>query len=189
MSAVTARRFTLVGLATVSLLFFAGMLLGGRDGSGLHCVAVIGPAGSAVMGVLATGCAAAAARAVHGGQRRAWIALVIGLGSWTAGAGVWRYVALGGVAPVSNSSVAELGYVVVPLCALADGVLLPSRDDSRFGIALLLDGVIVAASLFLAVGSLVLGRADTLSFPRILLAVVDFTDRSGVNMAMSWSDT
>jgi len=172
MSAVTARRFTLVVLATVSLLFFAGMLLGGREGSGLLGVAVIGPAGSAVMGVLATGCAAAAARAVHGGQRRAWIALVIGLGGWTAGAGVWCYVALGGVAPISNSSVAELGYVVLPLCALAAGVLLPSRDDSRFGIALLLDGVIVAASLFLAVGSLVLGRADTLSFPRILLAVI-----------------
>src|ERR1700733_2988593 len=164
MSAVTARRFTLGGLATVSLLFFAGMLLGGREGSGLRGVGVIGPAGSAVMGALATGCAAAAARAVHGGQRRAWIALAIGLGGWTAGAGVWCYVAIGGTAPISDSSVAELGYVVLPLCALAAGVLVPRRGDSRFGMGLLLDGIIVAASLFLAVGSLVLGGADTVGF-------------------------
>jgi hypothetical protein len=50
--------------------------------------------------------------------------------------------------------------------------LVPSRDDSRFGIGLLLDGVIVAASVVLALGSLVLGRAATVSSPRIMLAAV-----------------
>lgn len=96
----------------------------------------------------------------------------IGLGGWTAGAGVWCYIALGGIAPISASSAAELGYVVLPLCASAAALLVPTRDDSRFGIGLLIDGVIVAASLLLALGSLVLGRADTVSFPRIMLAVI-----------------
>jgi diguanylate cyclase (GGDEF)-like protein len=172
MSAMTQRRFALFVLATLTLLFFAGMLLSGIGHFGRVGAAVIGPAGSLVMGVFATSCAASAAWAAHGGQRRGWIALSIGLGGSTAGTAVWCDVALGGTAPISDSSVAELGYVVLPLSALAAGVLVPSRDDSRFGLGLLLDGMIVAASLFLGLGSLVLGRADTVSFPRIMLAVV-----------------
>ena len=125
-----------------------------------------------VMGAFATSCAANAAWGAHGGQRRAWVALAVGLGAPTAGAVLWTHVALGGIAPISNSSVAELGYVVLPLSALTAAVLVPSRDDSRFGIGLLLDGVIVAASVVLAVGSLVLGRADTVRSPRIMLAAV-----------------
>jgi diguanylate cyclase (GGDEF)-like protein len=124
------------------------------------------------MGAFATSCAAYAAWTVHGGQRRAWIALAIGLGVSTAGAAVWCDVALGGTVPISNSSVAELGYVVLPLSGLAAGVLVPNRDDSKFGIGLLLDGVIVASSLLLALGGLVLGRDDTVSFSRIMLAAV-----------------
>jgi len=46
------------------------------------------------MGVFATSCAASAAWAAHGGQRRAWIALVIGLGVSTAGTAVWCDIAL-----------------------------------------------------------------------------------------------
>jgi diguanylate cyclase len=147
------------------------MLLSGLGGAGPTGVAVIGPVGSMVMSLFATSCAAGAARAAHDGQRRAWIAMAIGLGGWTVGAGVWCDIALGGVAPISNSSVAYLGYVVLPLCAFAAAVLIPSRDDPRFGIGLLVDGVIVAASLLLALGSVVLGRADTVHFPRIMLAV------------------
>jgi diguanylate cyclase len=172
MSSTMPRRIALVVVATVGLLFFAGMLLSGHGGVGPTDVPIIGPVGSVVMGVFATSCAANAAWAAHGGQRRAWIALAIGLGASATGAVVWCDVALGGIAPISNSSVAELGYVVLPLSALAAGVLVPSRDDSRFGIGLLLDGVIVAASLCLALGSLVLGRADTVSFPRIMMVAV-----------------
>jgi diguanylate cyclase len=184
MSSITPRRIALVVAATVGLLFFAGMLLSGHGGVGATDVAVIGPVGSVVMGVFATSCAANAAWAAHGGQRRAWIALAIGLGTSTAGAAVWCDIALGGIAPISNSSVAELGYVVLPLSALAAGVLVPSLDDSRFGVGLLLDGVIVAASLFLALGSLVIGRVGTVSFPRIMLAAVTASYLGIVMMAL-----
>ena len=78
-----------------------------------------------------------------------WIALATGLGGWTAGNGLWCYVALRGTAPISASSAAEIGYVVLPLCALGAAVLVPNRDDDLFGVGLLLDGVLVAASLFL----------------------------------------
>jgi diguanylate cyclase (GGDEF)-like protein len=99
--------------------------------------------------------------------------LAIGLGGWTAGEAVWCYVSLGGVAPISNLSVANFGYVVFPLCALATAVAIPSRDDSRFGIGLLLDGILVAASLLIVLAILTLGHAGqpahTVSVPRMLL--------------------
>jgi hypothetical protein len=78
MSAVTPGRFALAVSATVGLLFFAGMLLSGRGGAGPTGVSVIGPVGSVAMALFATGCAASAAWAAHGGQRRAWIARLSG---------------------------------------------------------------------------------------------------------------
>ncbi len=172
MSAVTPRRFPLAVLATVGLLVFAGMLLIGLGGAGPTGVSVIGPAGSVVMALFATGCAVNAARAGRAGQRRAWLAMAIGLGGWTAGTGVWCYVALGGTAPISTSSAADIGYLVLPLCASAAALLVPARDDSRFGIGLLIDGFIVAASLFVVLGSLVMGRMDMVGFPGMMLAII-----------------
>jgi diguanylate cyclase len=161
MSAITPRRIALVVLATAGLLFLAAMLLGGTHDSS------VGPAGSVIMAAFATGCAVNAAWAARSGQRLAWIALATGLGGWLAGNGLWCYVALRGTAPISASSAAEIGYVVLPLCALGATVLVPNRNDDLFGLGLLLDGVLVAASLFLVVGA-----ADRASIPRILLAVI-----------------
>jgi diguanylate cyclase (GGDEF)-like protein len=169
---MTPRRIMLVALATAGLLVFAVMLLAGRGHSGSAGVAAIGPAGIVIMGVFATACAVNAAWAAHGRQRLAWIALATGVGGWTAGNALWCYVALGDTAPISMSSAAELGYVVLPLCALGATVLVPNRNDDLFGVGLVLDGVLVAASLFLALGSLVLGAADRVSIPRVLLAVI-----------------
>jgi diguanylate cyclase (GGDEF)-like protein len=161
MSAIAPRRTALVVLATAGLLFLAVMLFGGAHDS------VVGPAGAVIMGAFATGCAVNAAWAARSGQRLAWIALATGLGGWAAGNGLWCYVALRGTAPISASSAAEIGYVVFPLCALGATVLVPNRDDDLFGVGLLLDGILVAASLFLVVGA-----ADRASIPRILLAVI-----------------
>jgi diguanylate cyclase len=174
-SALTPRRFALIALATFGLLVFAAMLSGGGS-SGPTGVAVIGPVGSFAMSAFATSCAAGAAWAARGGQRLAWTVLAIGLGGWTAGDAVWCYVVLGGIAPVSNTSAADLGYVVLPLCALVAGLVVPSRDGSRFGFALLLDGLLVAASLALVLGVLAIGHlapaAHAVSFPRLVLVTI-----------------
>ncbi|MGA9488900.1 MAG: bifunctional diguanylate cyclase/phosphodiesterase [Mycobacterium sp.] len=169
---MTTRRSALVGLATAGLFILGGTLLGGSDDTGPLRVAVLGPAGAVAMGLFATGCAAAAARAAQSGQRLAWTAMAIGLGGWTAGDAIWLSVAAGGGAPISGASVSEIGYVVLPLCALAAALLVPTREGPRFGVGLLLDGILVAASLSLVVGALVLSAAATVSFPRILLAVI-----------------
>jgi len=160
MSAIGPRRTALVVLTTAGLLFLAVMLFGGAHDS------VVGPAGAVIMGAFATGCAFNAAWAARSGQRLAWIALATGLGGWAAGNGLWCYVALRGSTPISASSAAEIGYVVLPLCALGATVLVPNRNDDLFGVGLLLDGILVAASLFLVVGA-----ADRASIPRILLTV------------------
>jgi diguanylate cyclase len=161
----TPRRFALVGLATAGLLVFAVMLLRGNGDSG--------PAGSLAVSAFATSCAASAAWAARGGQRLAWTVMTIGLAGWTAADAVWWYVDLGGVTPISDRSVADLGYVVLPLFALFAALVVPSRDDSGFGIGLLLDGINVAASMLMVLAIVTLGHAErTLSLPRMLLVSV-----------------
>jgi diguanylate cyclase len=163
---MTPRRIALVVLATAGLLWLAALLFGGTHDS------AVGPAGSVAMGIFATGCAVAAAMAAQSRQRLAWLAVAIGLAGWTAGNALWCYVAMGGAVPISNSSSAESGYVVLPIFALAAAVLVPSRDGSMFGIGLLLDGILVAAALLEGVGTLALRAAAKVSFPGILLAVI-----------------
>ncbi|WP_197083384.1 putative bifunctional diguanylate cyclase/phosphodiesterase [Mycobacterium nebraskense] len=98
-----------------------------------------------------------------------------GLVGWTAGEAVWSYVAVGGILPATDLSAANLGYLILPLCALAAALAIPSRDDSRFGIGLLLDGILVSASLLVVLVILPpLGRTahlpQTVNVPRIVLA-------------------
>jgi diguanylate cyclase (GGDEF)-like protein len=169
---MTPRRIALVALASAGLLLLAVMLLAARHRPGSVGVAAVGSVGALIMGIFATGCAVNAAWAARSGQRFAWVALATGLGGWTAGSALWCYVSLRGTVPFSASSAAELGYLVLPLCALGATVLVPNRDDYRFGLGLLFDGILVAASLFLALGILVLGAEDRVSIPRVVMAVV-----------------
>jgi diguanylate cyclase len=171
MSSLTPRRFSVAALATVGLLVFAVMLLRGSGGGGPVRDAVIAPVGSVVVSAFATSCAAGAVWAARGAQRLAWTVLAIGLAGWAVGDAVWCYVDLGSNTPTSNPWVADLGYVVLPLCALVAGLIVPSRDDSRFGIGLLLDGILVGASLLMVLAVVALSRLGrTVSFPRMCLA-------------------
>jgi diguanylate cyclase (GGDEF)-like protein len=168
---LTRTRLVVVVLATIGLLVFAAMLFSARGASGC---AVIAPTGTVIGGVFATMCSAAAARGSRGRQRLAWTVMSIGLVGWTAGEAVWCYVAARGFPPVADLSAANLGYLILPLWALATAVAIPSRDDARFGIGLLLDAILVAASLLVILVIPALGRAghlsQTISGPRILLA-------------------
>jgi diguanylate cyclase (GGDEF)-like protein len=170
MSAMTAPRIASVGLATAGLLIFAVMLLAQSGHPG--AVAAIGPMGTASMAVFATVCAVRAASTTYGRQRLSWMALATGFGGWAAGNAIGCYAALADHVQISPLSAAELGYTALPLCALGATALVPSRHDHLFGVGLVLDGILVAASLFLALGSVVLGATDRVSIPRILLAVI-----------------
>ncbi len=171
MFALTRRRSAVAVLATVGLLAF-GVLLFTSSGASDHQVAV--PVGLWVLSMFANGCAVHAARVARGRQRLAWMVLSIGLAAWTAGQFVWWYVSLGGIPPMPDISAANLGYIVLPLCAFATAVTIPSRDDARFGIGLLLDGLLVAASLLIVLAILVLGHfrrpAQIVTLPQLMLA-------------------
>lgn len=172
MFSLTRRRSAVVVLATVGLVVYAALLFT-RSGAPDH--ASIAPVGLWIISMFANGCAVYAARSARRRQRLAWTVLSIGLAGWTAGQAVWWYVNLGGIPPMTGVSAANIGYVVLPICALATAVTIPSRDDSRFGIGLLLDGILVAASLLIVLAIVVLGHvrrpAQIVSLPQITLAV------------------
>ena len=98
----------------------------------------------------------------------------IALVGWTAGEALWCYVALNGVLSAADLSAANIGYLILPVCAILAAFAIPSGDDSRFGIGLVLDGILITASLLVVFVLLPLGHparpSEMLSVPRILLA-------------------
>ncbi|BBY19857.1 hypothetical protein MSTO_00620 [Mycobacterium stomatepiae] len=172
MFSLTRRRTRLALLATVGLLVF-GVLLFTRSSPSDH--ALTGPVGLWILSVFSNGCAVVAARMAQGRQRLAWTVLSIGLAAWTAGQSVWWYFTVGGIPAMAGISPANLGFVVLPICALATAVTLPSRDDARFGMGLLLDGILVATSLLTVLAILVLGHfrspSAIIALPQMMLAI------------------
>ncbi len=144
------------GLGAVLVLVFAAWLQG-QWGSGFT-TRVVDDLGLLGFGVFASVCCFRAARRSRGRQRAAWFALAAGLGGWSAGEGVWCYYELWQRLPQSPfPSPADAGFLLFPVGAAAALLLFPTgrRSQSRTG---LLDGVIVAGSLFLVSWVTVLGR-------------------------------
>ncbi len=98
--------------------------------------------------VIAAGCAGHTARCTSGRQRYGWLALVTGLVGWAVGEIIW---AVYDVRPefdhAANPAAAEIVLLLYPFGAMTSLVLLSqlSRNSPR---RLLLDGLIVATSLF-----------------------------------------
>jgi len=90
---------------------------------------------------------ALAARAVHGRLRAAWIAMTIGMAGWALGEALWAYYELA-LAEPPFPSLADAAYLVMPL-GFCVGLLLFPADSGQSRARTLLDGVIVAGSLFL----------------------------------------
>jgi len=97
--------------------------------------------------LFAAGCAGHAARAAVGRRRFGWLALVTGLLGWAVGEVIW---AVYDVRPELDHAVhpaaAEIVLVLYPIGAIASFVLLSDRFHGIW--QLVLDGVIVATSLF-----------------------------------------
>lgn len=101
-----------------------------------------------VLTAAATVCAALVVRSLSGRLRAAWLALVVGLLGWTAGDIIWAaYEVALHEAPFP--SIADVGYLMMPLGACAALLLFPANRSAQSRGRLLLDGLIVAGSLFL----------------------------------------
>lgn len=91
--------------------------------------------------------AAAAARATQGRMRTGWTAMAVGIGCWMVGQVV--YAAMDIVLPKAPyPSIADVFYLMYPIGVGVALLLLWNRRGSRSHGRILLDGLIVAGSLF-----------------------------------------
>ena len=133
------------GIAGAALVVFAGWIAGRWGGDA--AVDVADNLGLIVFAAWATGHTVQAARAAHGRQRRAWVCIAVGTAGWTAGSMAWTYFDL-----VLNQSpfpsIADLGFVLFPVGVCVGMVLFAFDTAGPSTTRAVLDGVIVAASLF-----------------------------------------
>ncbi len=107
------------------------------------------------------------ARRVRGRAGRPWLLLALATGSWACGEAAWSYFELVTGRQTPFPSVADAGYLLFAVLAVAGMLLWPShalRGGARW--RGLLDGVLVAGSLFTitwvsALGSVVHAGADS----------------------------
>jgi diguanylate cyclase len=106
---------------------------------------------ASLLGILfAAGCAAWAARSAHGRVRNGWRAMTAGLLAWAVGEAVWGcYEVVLRYEQAPSPSLADGFYLLFPVGAGVAVVLLSTGNSGRSRIRLILDGLIVAASLFL----------------------------------------
>lgn len=91
---------------------------------------------------------ALATRSAQGRLRAAWAALTVGLLGWAVGDAIWAYHELV-LGEFPFPSAADAAYLLLPVGACAAMLLFPTARSAQSQIRLVLDGVIVAASLFL----------------------------------------
>lgn len=141
------------GLA-VYLVFVCWLLAGW---GGTQVTTVVSSVGFVAFSGLTCACAVMAARAGRGRIRIGWIAIAFGCLGWVAGSLVWLYSTTVLQIDPSFPSVADIGFLALPL---AVGIVWMLRAaNSRLSVfRQLLDGTVIASALFLLVWVAVLHR-------------------------------
>ena len=153
-SAVAPKSAHVAAVAAVVFIAFTAWLLGGWSHG--NSVTVIDDIVLIVLAVPAVVFAALAAQSARGRLRAAWVALTIGLLGWAVGEVIWTYYELN-LHQSPFPSVADGAYLLLPIGACVAMLLFPNDRSSQSRGRLLLDGVIVAGSLFLVSWVTVLG--------------------------------
>jgi diguanylate cyclase (GGDEF)-like protein len=146
MTSMTLPRRRATAAAAVGLIVFAGWLYFGWGGPTATTVA--SSVGSVASSAFATACAVTAARSGRARQRIAWSCLGVGLAGWVVGNLIWTYylVVTGEWPPFPSA--ADAFYLLLPLGTCVAAVFAPSTGG-RSGVRVLLDGLLVTASIFL----------------------------------------
>ena len=121
-------------------------------------------------GITAVVCGWVAARRVRGLHRWWRLLLALGMAAWSGGQLVWSWYQLIDNEGLPSPSLADVGYLTFPVCALAGLFVLarvrerpdrqrwrPSQWTAHFGMALVLDGLVVTGSLFILTWTAALG--------------------------------
>jgi diguanylate cyclase (GGDEF)-like protein len=124
--------------------------------------------GQLLAAAVATWCGWRRSRRSSGPVRRSWLCLTAATGCWACGEAVWSYYELFGRRDTPFPSAADAGFLLFPLLAGVGMFLWPSaalRGGARW--RTLLDGTLVAGSLFLlswatALGSTIRQGSDSL---------------------------
>jgi len=105
--------------------------------------------GVRVFALFSAVCAGVAARSSRGRARGAWLCLAIGLVGWFVGDLIWAYYELwqGQYSPFP--SLADAGYLLFPVGACLAFLFFPIGHTGQSEIRVVLDGLMVAGSLFL----------------------------------------
>lgn len=133
--------------AAAVFVVFVGWIIGGLShGTSLQAVDDIV---FVVLTIPSVILAAMAARSTNGRLRAAWIAMAIGLVGWAVGDILWAYYELS-ADEVPFPSLADAAYLIMPVGFCVGLLLFPADRSRQFRGRMLLDGLIVAGSLFLA---------------------------------------
>ncbi|WP_082147504.1 bifunctional diguanylate cyclase/phosphodiesterase [Mycobacterium nebraskense] len=158
------RRFRLpprLGWLVVGAYGFAGALvvgssIGGWEGA--YATRPVDEIALAICLLFGAGCAGYAARSAAGRHRRGWLALVIAQLGWAAGEVIWAvYDVRPELAHATHPAAAEIVLLLWPFGAFAS-LLLLSRFSRHSPRRLVLDGLIVATSLFVVSWEFVLDK-------------------------------
>ncbi len=143
----SAKIMIALGAAAAGFCVFAVWMVSGWGGAGI--VRVVSDVGFLLVELFAITCAVLAARSARGRQRMAWIALAAGLVGYAAGDAVWAYYELWrGLEAAPYPSIGDIGYLLYPVGVCAALLLFPIGAPGQSQARLVLDGVIVAGSLF-----------------------------------------
>ncbi len=137
----------ITGFAGVALVVIGVWLLAGWGG--VETTRAVSDVGCVAFGLFAVTCAGVAAWSGRGRDRGAWICLMIGLAGWFVGDAIWGHYEQWGRMNGPFPSVADGAYLVFPVGACLALVLFPIGYAGQSQTRLVLDGLIVAGSLFL----------------------------------------
>ncbi len=132
-------------LAAPSLVFALWL----RQGwGGVFATRVVDDIGLLVFAVFAAVCCALAARRCRGRQRGSWLAMAAGLGAWSLGELIWCCYELVASREAPFPSLADASFLLFPIGAGIALLLFPAGHSSQSRGRLILDGILVAGSLF-----------------------------------------
>lgn len=116
---------------------------------GPAAVLVVSDVSSVLAGLFAAACTATAAWSSAGRQRWSWGVMTAGVMCWVFGDAVWAfYEIVVGLAVAPFPSLSDLGYLLFPVAACVALLLLPTAGSGNSNLRLIIDGGIVAGSLF-----------------------------------------